>query len=779
MRIRSIQLAWFRGAAEPVSLDLDCKSIVVYGTNGSGKSSFVDAIEYVLNEGKIGHLSHEYSGKRQEKAIPNTHRPQGRKTEVAIKFKDNSEYKVEIQPDGSRTNSSGEPATMPVWDYRRTVLRQNEVAEFIHDTKGDKYSALLPLLGLHHTELAAENLRQLTRIIENDSALKMTKNALKQVEETRKKVFGNHSNGDIINTIEKEHAKYCVKKAVTNDVLSRCQELESALDTRIARFTADDRRHVALQNVAALSLSDHIHAVRSARLKLSGALDPLIAEKLQVLSSTGSFVAKLGKETQVECPACGRLISTDVFRDHVLAEGEHLQGIIKTFGTWKDARGTLCDTLKSIKSSLTKLDLKTWRDELPQGALAESFIYTDGMNVETLRETCSEEDLNAFESKLLPLITAATSHCQDAPPDVQALSSVKRIAEAGKAIFSAIPQAAAVARFESLISFVNLLEQGVREEIRLRANTVVDEISTDIMTMWVLLHPGEDIESIHLYLPNEADKAIDIGLKFYGVEQNSPRLTLSEGYRNSLGLCIFMAMAKREADTDRPLFLDDVVVSLDRNHRGMIQKLLAKEFSGRQVILLTHDREWYTEMRQQLDGKNWVFKALLPYDSPNIGIRWSHKTTTFADARDQVKERPDSAGNDARKIMDIELSLIAERLQIPLPYRRADKNDRRGAHEFLERLIAVGRKDFQRKDGKAYSAHIDAIIAFSDADRLLISWGNRASHTFDVVPSEVTKLIDACEKCLEQFKCLTCGKFVWFAETDKRVQCECSAIRWG
>ena len=144
MRIRSIQLAWFRGAAESVSLDLDCKSIVVYGTNGSGKSSFVDAIEYFLNEGKIGHLCHEYSGKRQEKAIPNTHRPQGRKTEVAIQFKDNSEYKVEIQPDGSRTNSSGELATMPVWDYRRTVLRQNEVAEFIHGTKGDKYSAHLP-----------------------------------------------------------------------------------------------------------------------------------------------------------------------------------------------------------------------------------------------------------------------------------------------------------------------------------------------------------------------------------------------------------------------------------------------------------------------------------------------------------------------------------------------------------------------------------------------------------------------------------------------------------
>ena len=30
--------------------------MVVYGLNGSGKSSFVDAVEYVLKDGKIGHL---------------------------------------------------------------------------------------------------------------------------------------------------------------------------------------------------------------------------------------------------------------------------------------------------------------------------------------------------------------------------------------------------------------------------------------------------------------------------------------------------------------------------------------------------------------------------------------------------------------------------------------------------------------------------------------------------------------------------------------------------
>jgi len=159
VRINSVRLAWFRGAADPVALETDAKSIVVYGQNGTGKSSFVDAIEYVVNKGKLGHLTHEYSGRYQEKAIPNTHTPSDRNTEFCIKFQDNSELKVAIASDGTHSKTGAEAINMEAWDYRRTVLRQDEVAEFIRSRKGDKYSALLPLFGLHELEVAAENLR--------------------------------------------------------------------------------------------------------------------------------------------------------------------------------------------------------------------------------------------------------------------------------------------------------------------------------------------------------------------------------------------------------------------------------------------------------------------------------------------------------------------------------------------------------------------------------------------------------------------------------------------
>ena len=405
------------------------------------------------------------------------------------------------------------------------------------------------------------------------------------------------------------------------------------------------------------------------------------------------------------------------------------------------------------------------------------------MDSNALRDSCSDDDLSAIETKVLPIIAVAESDSMDAPPEVQQLTVDKGVVNVARSVIAAKELGRELEDGNVLVAMIRSLEQGIRFEIRNQSQQVIDSISKDIESMWATLHPGQKIDSVRLSLPSSADKAIDVVLRFHGLDQDSPRLTLSEGYRNSLGLCIFLAMAKQVVDTERPLFLDDVVVSLDRNHRGMIQELLEREFSDRQVIILTHDREWYTELRHQLGGTNrWLFKTLLPYETPVIGIRWSHYATTFDDARALIEERPDAAGNDARKIMDIELPQIAEHLKTRLPFLRSEKNDRRVAHEFLTRLIADGKKCFQKRSGSEYVVHTDAISALDQADRLLVSWGNRASHTFDVVKPEAIKLIDACEDAISSFMCDSCDppSNVWKLHDEQAewVQCRCGEIRW-
>ena len=209
MRIKSVQLSWFRDAADPVSLDVGCKSKVVYGQNGSGKSSFVDAVEYAIRAGKIGHLAHEYSGRRQEKGIRNTHTPTDRQSEIGITFENGSELKVKIDPSGVHTRLGAESVAIDSWEFRRTVLRQDEVAEFIHETKGGKYSALLPLLGYHGLEVAAENLRKLTKSVERESKLSENESKLNDVENQRASVFGTVTDEELIDRINQLCVKYC------------------------------------------------------------------------------------------------------------------------------------------------------------------------------------------------------------------------------------------------------------------------------------------------------------------------------------------------------------------------------------------------------------------------------------------------------------------------------------------------------------------------------------------------------------------------------------------
>jgi len=223
-----------------------------------------------------------------------------------------------------------------------------------------------------------------------------------------------------------------------------------------------------------------------------------------------------------------------------------------------------------------------------------------------------------------------------------------------------------------------------------------------------------------------------------------------------------------------------VVLSLDRNHRGMIVDLLKEQFADRQVIIFTLDRDWYAELRHQLDRKKWGFTALLPYENPELGIRLSDSANSFDDARANLQSRPDSAGNDARKIMDIELALIAERLQLRLPYLRGERNDHRMWSEFLDRLISDGKKCLQKKSGAEYPCYSAGLEALDTARRLLVSLGNRSSHSLDVVRPEAAKLIDACEKALDVFQCSACNQPLWMADAANKewVQCLCGELRW-
>jgi hypothetical protein len=403
------------------------------------------------------------------------------------------------------------------------------------------------------------------------------------------------------------------------------------------------------------------------------------------------------------------------------------------------------------------------------------------------RRSCSESNIQSIEAQIGRIISSAASASVATPTDIKNLIKDKAHAEALRDHFASEETSKKIKRIEVLIAFAGRVEASVRTEIRQQAKQVFETISGDIQRFWDILHPGHKITDVRLNVPEAADKAIDVALRFYGVEQESPRLTLSEGLRNGLGLCIFLAMAK-QGSSDSPIVLDDVVVSMDRGHRSNVAGLLEKEFSDRQIILLTHDREWFFELSRFLKRPRWDSVIMLPWLGPAEGIRFANNTDDFAKARAKVDSDPEDAHSNIRRIMDQALAEIAERLEVAMPYLRGDGNDHRTAGQFIGRLVGQVKKSFYLRDdtsisGSAeltYSKNAAAVAALESATPLLAAWANRGTHTFSASPEEAKTLIDSCEAALNAFSCAGCDTPVYFStlNSNDRLQCRCGKLQW-
>jgi len=777
MKVNSIKIQWFRGSASEVALGASSKSVVVYGPNGSGKSSFIDAVEYIIHKGKLEHLAHEYSGRRQEKGIINTHAPANVQSQLLFDFNDGKNLGASINTNGEYTLFGTNQTAMDGWEYMRTILRQHEVADFITGTKGEKYSALLPLLGLHNLEFIAENFRQLARTVERESKIANNKSKIEEIIERRRVKMGEIDLRGANDKVDALYKKY-VPAGTDSNLADKCAKISESLSRQIDGLDALKKLHAILTEISLVSLTEDIKSVRIATSNLVSAADPLIQEKLAILQTAEALNIKLGATPMLNCPACGRELPADEFKSHIDSEKKKLQSIISLFGLHKSAVANLCNDILKVKNNFQKEGLGDWKKKLIKDHMDKIQWLTD-LDVEVIRGNCSEENLGLLETNVMPLIDVAKTTMGNQPGDVRQLIEDKEAVQIADEIIEEKNLSDIVTRSQALMNLLQAIEAGARQEIRGKSEKIIGDISADIQKMWEVLHPDKKIENIRLYLPDDADKAVDVRLKFYGIEQDSPRLTLSEGNRNSLGLCIFLAMAKKD-ERDRPLFLDDVIISLDRGYRGMIADLLIKEFSEKQVFIFTHDREWFVELKQRLDATSWQFKTLMPWEDPSVGIRWSARTMSFDDARKDLDKAPDLAGTTARKLMDIELAPRAEMLKIKLPYLHRERNDHRVAHEFLEKFIADGMECFEIKDGHNYKKHDEAINAFRKADSLILAWANRATHTFDAEKNEADQLIKACENALEFFDCTSCKKSVGRLEDakSKLKQCQCGNLRW-
>ncbi len=783
MKVKSINLSWFRGAAASAILDTGLKNVAIYGPNGSGKSTFCDAIEYITMKGKIDHLRHEYSGIRQEKGVRNTHAPEEAITTISVDFESDINIGATIGKDGSPSFTSSLPEFIDFiqsWKLEELLLRQDEVARFVLKPKGDKYSALLPLLGLQNFEQAANNLNTLNRQVIERSALVAKAERLRVLKQQALKHLLDISEEAVLVTLKKIAARH-ISGEIPAGRLELTKVLTELINKNLDSMEPAITQYTLLKQIYDENLQNKIAAVIGTHEKILGRLDAFLDSRIEILQKAGGWLDRAEKlEGEIDCPACGRPIRIEDFEKHVRSELQGLKEVSSARNSAKSAQATLKNTLEKVQGLLANEALSSWLACEADSRLRGTIAKLSELDLSTWQDEYPTEDITNISGFVPAMLAHIKAILDTVPPSNRMLIDDMEVVKASQSIDEILKLENEVARINRITECLASGETAIRSHIKTQTQEIIGQISGDIQNLWGKLHPGEPIKDVRLYIPNDADKAIDICLTFFGVEQPSPRLTLSEGHRNSLGLCIFLALARRANSETRPIFLDDIVSSWDREHRGMLNNILKDGLGSRQILLFTHDREWFHELRTILAPSNWKFAVLKPWVHPIIGLQWSESQDTFDDARALIDQNPEAAGNCVRRIMDTQLSIIAERLHIYVPYRRGDRNDLRTCIEFLEKIVSDSKRRFRKKAGDSWLEFKEPIDDWNQAHALLLAWANRSSHTGSLVRSEVEQLIQTCEIALGRFRCAGCGSFVWSADrsNQERLQCTCGELQW-
>src|SRR5690606_20544139 len=98
------------------------------------------------------------------------------------------------------------------------------------------------------------------------------------------------------------------------------------------------------------------------------------------------------------------------------------------------------------------------------------------------------------------------------------------------------------------------------------------------------------------FTPSEG--ALELDVNFYERGLFPPGAYHSEGHQDGMGVCLYLALMKRLFGSEFSFaLLDDVVMSVDVDHRYQFCKLLKTHFPDTQFLLTTHDRVWAQQMK--------------------------------------------------------------------------------------------------------------------------------------------------------------------------------------
>lgn len=242
-------------------------------------------------------------------------------------------------------------------------------------------------------------------------------------------------------------------------------------------------------------------------------------------------------------------------------------------------------------------------------------------------------------------------------------------------------------------------------------------------------------------------------LSFRNHPLQTPQLFLNEARLSALGLAIYLAGRLACTPTAsnsalKLLVLDDVLIGLDHSNRLPVLDVLQTKFADWQIVLLTHDRNWFDLARSHLPEAAWkcveVFEGDGAATAPIPIVRATQKRPARAllDKAKELIQTPyvEAAANYARQAFELGVRAACELKRIEMRYCVDPKAHQ--AQDFLDKL-----KGWQAT-GSVKQADWDAALTRLETLKNVVM--NPYSHPSapNIPKQEVEQAIDAVDQFL-------------------------------
>lgn len=798
----------FRGIRD-LDLDLAGESLVVYGPNGSGKSGVVDAIEFVLT-GSVGRLSGVGTGslsvlrhgphvhKRDDAAAARVSAEllnlnSGEVVRVTRSVKAASE--VQVTPDTDEARD----LVGRVSQHPELVLSRREVIKFIVAEPGKRSQEVQALL-------------RLDRLTDARKALKSAQGKTSSSEK--------HARADVAAAENAFLRHVDLPTLASMQILQKINGVRSVLALELLQQfdeatdpSAGIDKTTPFSDLSVASVLRDLRALRGELQRaqqradvlsfLVAAIDQANADSssVELMRKDGFLLRGMELVTDNECPFCGLEWETaDALRLHVselvrrvgeakAAQAELRQAIDQSLAELRKVRGLIkASQAGAIRAGLSDLAdaCEEWTSMLTQS----EFVVGSVDAVLNNRDSVSA-GLFDPPGRIGTLLTDAIDNLE-ARPDEKASQEALAYLTIAKERWSRVVQsrrshgkAVAIANAAQLTyrSYCEAMDAALKrlyESVEQRFEKFYRRINSD------------DEGGFTAALEPSSGK-LELSVDFYGTGKHPPAAYHSEGHQDGMGVCLYLALVHQLLGDDfRFTVLDDVVMSVDSNHRRQFCELLMEEFPRVQFVITTHDEVWANQMestglvsrRNKKRFHGWTVDGG-PIVDPDYEV-WERIE------RDLKADDVPSAAHKLRRSMEASMQDLAESLKASVPFKSAGRYD---LGELLSGVKGAYNGALKKARNAANSWSDAEALALADARKANFSavmlaqqdenWAINAlvhhNNWATMTAADFRPVVSACSDFLSQFRCGNdkCSSWIYLNGSrgnEEELRCRCGSF---